>query len=80
MASTTPRGTATHNDITASGYVTPTAPNKKVALSAMVAKGILTPSGAYAAGKGQADVERALGVPDPVTSILESVLKVVYGV
>ena len=76
----TPRGTATHNDITANGYVTPTAPNKKVVLSSLVAKGILTTSGAYAAGKGQADLERALGVPDPVTEILTSILKVVYGI
>ena len=80
MAIMTPRGNAAHADITANGYVSPTVPNKKVALSAMVAKGILTPAGAYAAGKGQADLERALGAPDPVTTVLESIFKVIYGI
>jgi hypothetical protein len=63
---TTPRQKAIsiHALVQASTLAAPPTPAHAGLASVLRSAGVLTPAGAYVAGKGQADVERSLQVPE----------------
>ncbi len=76
----TPRGADLDAAILAGNYAPPTTGNQFVILSGLIARGVLTAAGAYAAGKSRPDVETVLVLPEPVDLIVTEAAKTVYGV
>jgi isopentenyl diphosphate isomerase/L-lactate dehydrogenase-like FMN-dependent dehydrogenase len=64
---------ALHAKVGANAFNPPADANHRQLLSALVSEGVLTPGGAYAAGKGQASILKSLNVPSITQETLDRV-------
>jgi hypothetical protein len=62
--STKQKAASIHALVQANTLAAPPTPSHASLARVLQTAGVLTPSGVYAAGKGQADVERLMGVPE----------------
>lgn len=71
MATKAQTAATLHSEIGSSTYASPPSAAHRQILAALRADGILTASGSYASGKGQADLLKTLSVPSITQETLE---------